>query len=135
MTRASTQKRLPAFGREILELRRKGMVPAVQRNGHACTRFFVTLDTWDYGKDYARVVVTPEHDPAALDFSFVAGLDVELMWLPRATSLARRDATIRALVRANPQRLMLWTVGTGEPVTRATWIISKGFGLELAEYA
>lgn len=125
MTRATTQKRLPPFGRELLELRRKGLVPQ--------GRVVVALDTWNYGKRYARVVVTPELEPGDLDFHFLAGLDlVELVWLPTKTSKDRRDATIRAILAANPQRMVMHVIG--DPA-ELVWIKSKLVGVERAEYA
>lgn len=116
--------KLPAYGRKILELRRKGLVPK--------GRVIVSLDSWDYGKRYARVVVPPDVDPAALDFSFLAGLDVEIVWSPYLTTVERRNAAIRAILQRSPERLLMWVIGT---VTRLVWIKSKDVGIELAEFA
>lgn len=117
-------KRLPAFGREILELRRKGLVP---QGG-----VIVAIDTWNYGTHRARVVIAPDVDPGALDYSFLAALDVELVWLPKVTSAARRDVTIRAILRCNPKRLLMWAIGADPEVV---WIKSVLVGIERAEYA
>lgn len=127
--RAATRtqaKRLPAFGREILELRRRGLRP---RGG-----IILAIDSWNYGigTSRARAVITPDLDPAALDYSFVAGLDVELVWLPKLTPKERLDATIRAVLRCAPQRLLVWNMGEQAGVKV---IKSKEVGIELAEYA
>lgn len=122
----AARPRLPAFGREILDLRRRGLVPA--------GRVVVALDTWDYGKNRARVVVAQDADPAALDFSFLAGLDVELVWLPLSTPRPRCDALIGAVLAHRPERLLMWIVG-GEQPTELVWIKSKLVGVERAEYA
>jgi hypothetical protein len=123
--RGRSHGRLPPYGREILDLRERGLIPV--------GRMFVALDTWSHGKSYARVVVTPDLDPSELDFTFLAGLDVELVWLPEVTSVERRDAAIRAILRCLPERLMLWTAGGDVP--RLTWIKSNAVGVELQEFA
>lgn len=125
--RAATRtqaKRLPAFGREILELRRRGLRPQ--------GRVILSLDSWHYGEGRARAVITADVDPAALDYSFLAGLDVEIVWLPKVTSAERRDATIRTVLRYAPQRLLVWILGDQPGVM---WIKSKEVGIERSEYA
>jgi hypothetical protein len=116
--------RLPAYGRELLELRRRGLVPDPPE-------VRVSIDLWDWAKTRTRVVISPDSDPANLDFSFLSGLDVIVGWFPRITTLERRDAAIRSILRALPQRLLLFGYGTAATVT---WIKSVGLGVELEEF-
>jgi hypothetical protein len=122
--KAPARARLPAFGRKLLALRRQGLVPAC--------RVVVALDKWKHGRSYARVVVPEDTEPNELDFSFLAGLDVELVWSPYLTTVERRNAAIRAILKPSPERLIMWVLGTE---TRQVWIKSKAVGIELAEFA
>jgi hypothetical protein len=85
---ATRQRRLPAFGKDLLELRQKGLVldpPEV----------FVSLDSWKWALSRARVVVSKDADPVELELCFVAGIAV---WLG---SVAARDAD-RTVRRHHP---------------------------------
>lgn len=46
--------RLPAFGRELLDLRRRGLVPG--------RTVVVSLDSWKWGRGYPQLVVTDDLD-------------------------------------------------------------------------
>lgn len=101
-----SRQKLPAFGREILELRRRGLVPANERG--VAEPVYVLVDTWDLAKHRRyRVVVPKEAEPADLEFAFVAGIDVFVIWRMSSTSNARRDAVLRALVAAAPRFLFV----------------------------
>lgn len=122
---APPRARLPAFGRELLELRRKGLVP----NPPQC---YVCLDLWEWAIGHTRVVVAPDADPAALDYSMVAGIDVTVLHSLKVTPPARRDALLRALVRANPLRLYAMDID----VPAASFFVkSVAVGVERQEYA
>lgn len=118
------RQRLPAFGRELLELRRRGLVPDPPE-------VFVSLDSWKWAPRRTRVVVAPDVESVELDFSFVAGLDVWMGWWPGTTVITRRDTTIRAILAALPQRLIV--VAYEDPVC-FIWIKSTQVGIELAEF-
>lgn len=134
------QPRLPAYARPLLELRRKGLVPAQSYPGCRTVpaEINVSLDSWEWRqhKDYVRVVVTPDMDPAELDFSFLAGLSTLLAWWPVKTPKERCDATIRAILRGNPLRLVLVSDELGLParIQPITIIKSTDVGICLAEY-
>lgn len=133
MSRPATHRQhhqpLPAYGRELLELRRQGLVPA-----HHLV--LIALDSWKWGRSSAgswyRLVISPEHDPAELDFSMVAGLDVLLCYAPAVTLVARRDAAIRKILRANPASLRV--IDMVDPQL-GFFIKSRKRGIELPEYA
>jgi len=124
-TASPTQrKRLPPFGRELMAMREQGLVPA---NG-MCV---VSLDSWDYGRAYARCVVTPDLHPGELNFAFVAAIDVVLVHVPTLTTIARRDAFIRELLKCRPTTLRVCAVAD---VMTWTWIKSRRVGVELEEF-
>lgn len=102
MSTATARKpRLPAFGRELLALRRRGLVP--ERNlcvGHVV----IVLDRWQWGRSYSsRLVVAPDLEPRELDFSAVAGLDVTIFWSAQYSRpdrfLELQDTVVRAGAR------------------------------------
>ena len=122
-------KRLPAYGRGLLETRRRGLVPP---RPHVV----VCLDGWDWGKKYylrSRVVVPPDLDPRNTDFRFVAGLDVVLIYDPEITRPERVDATVGELLPCLPASLR--TLAVGDPVCEITFVKSRAVGIELDSYA
>lgn len=121
---SATRRRLPPFGRELVEMRKAGLVPGNNT-------VVVSLDSWDWGKAYARVVVPPEIDPSQLDFCFVAGLDVVVVCDPSRTPLERRDALARAILPYQPTTLRV--VLMGDPV-QWIWIKSRAVGVELDKF-
>ena len=106
------------------ELRLRQLVPAKQ--------IIVSLDSWEYGKSYPRVVLPPDLEPATCNFDFLAALDVVLVLDPTLTSLARRDAVLRELLACDPASLRCFEMT--DPV-RVTWVKSRARGIELSEYA
>lgn len=118
------RKRLPPFGRELLEMRRSGLVPADNQ-------VIIALDSWDYAKTRARVVIPPELDPDVCDLAFVAALDVVIICDRARTTTIRRDALVRAVLRCNP--ITLRVLAMGDPV-EWTWIKSRAVGIELEEF-
>jgi hypothetical protein len=118
------RSRLPAFGRALVELRRRGLVPNPPQ-------IYVAIDWWKWRRGRLQVVVTPDSDPAELDFAFLAGLDVIVGWRPELTSRERRDSAIRAILRGVPQRLLLFVYGEGPA---HVWIKSVGSGIEPSEF-
>jgi len=122
--RANQRARLPGFGRELVELRRQGMVPA--------RPIVVALDSWKWGRSYPRLVVAEDLDPSEADFSVVAGLECFLAWSSKVTSVARRDTLIRVLVKCAP--IFLWACDMAAP-HESFIVVSRAKGLELREYA
>lgn len=122
---------LPAYGRELLDLRRRGLVPE-------CHVFFgdvlVVLDDWKAGTAIRlyRMVIAKDHDPALLEFSMVAGLDVIIAYKPSVTMCERRDAALRQILRAEPASLRVIDL---EAPSLGFWIKSRKHGLEMPEYA
>lgn len=64
-------RRPPPNSAELFRLRRAGRVPVPGPFGHVCI-----LPEWDMETPGAYLIAPPELDPAELDFSCVAGLEV-----------------------------------------------------------
>jgi hypothetical protein len=117
-------RRLPAFGRELLNLRRKGLVPG--------RTVVVALDSWRWGRGYPQLVVPDELDPLEIDFCMIAGIEVFLAWSSAKTRIDRRDSLIRSLVACEPR--FLWCCDMAAP-EESFIVISRAHGLERPEYA
>lgn len=102
------RRRLPAYGRELAELRRRGLRPAEW--------VMVYLDRWPESRGPFAVptLVVPQGVPVnALDWTVIRGLKVHVMsWT--GTGLA---AAVDALLRAGARTLTVhnFSVGYGEP--------------------
>jgi hypothetical protein len=123
--RAASYGKLPAYGRRLMQLRQQGLVPDPPE-------IIVCLDSWKWARGRARVVVAYDQEPGDLDLSFVAGLDVRVVYRPWITFTGRRDALIRNLVRCGPTRLY---VHDQDNPRNDFWVISQLVGLERQEYA
>lgn len=115
--------RLPPFGKELLELRKRGMRPE--------SIIICAIDTWRYGMAYARVVIPEDLQPEEVTFAFVAGLDVAIVWLPEITSIERRDAVARQILKFDPISLRI--VEVADPIGWI-WIKSRAKGVEMPEF-
>jgi hypothetical protein len=90
----TTARRLPAYARELVAKRRRGLAPVRD--------LCITTD-WRLGKTWPwRVVVAADDDPATLDFSVVAGLSCLLL----GHDQERMDAVARAVIECGPRRLI-----------------------------
>ena len=119
----SAARRLPAYGRAILKMRRTGRVPL-----HITV---VALDDWRLGCWFPRIVVPKNTDATQLDFSMLAALDVTLAWRPCITSVDRRDAVIREVMKIGPASLRAFDLENRDVL----WVRSRALGLEREEYA
>lgn len=116
--------RLPAFGGKILELRKRGLVPA--RAVRVC------VDVWEWGKVFPRIVVPADMGPEAADFSILAGLDVIVAWSPLKSAFERVGKILSAIMRCRPS--FLYVLNMDKPGDSFA-VLSYKNGLELPEYA
>jgi hypothetical protein len=117
-------RKLPAYGRELLALRRHGQVPAHYM-------IVVALDDWKLGKLFPRVVIALDADPKLTEFSMLAGLDATIAWRPTISTVERRDAAIREILRVSPSSLRAIDIdNNGETL----WVKSNARGVERPEY-
>jgi len=123
-----TRLRLPAFGRELLDIRYRHMVPV---RGWCGAHVLIVLDSWKIAANRWHLVVVPQDDPANLDFQGCAGIDCIIIFDARVTEPSRLDATIRAVLRGLPSSLNTFNVVVPHMVRI---IKSRAVGLELKEF-
>lgn len=68
---SSYAKRFPPYGKQLDELRRKGLVPSA--------RVIVTTD-WSIGKLFPRVIIKPNTSASSYKFDYLAGLGVQIVY-------------------------------------------------------
>jgi hypothetical protein len=115
-------RKLPAYGRELLDLRRRGLVPDPP--------LIIVSVGWNVTRAHGPhllgygLVVGDEDDPGALDFCGVAGLPV-LVVSDDETPIARVQSVVDGLLRFAPRSLRAWRIvrGRDAPETR---ILLKG---------
>ena len=101
--------RLPAYGKQFMAMRKSGRAPSL--------RVIVTFD-WDLAKAYPRIVVPGDTPVGELNFSFLAGLPVQVVY--RRKDAHRVSALIDAILAVNPSYLSTFAldlVDTGDAVT------------------
>ena len=102
-------KRLPAYGKQFMTMRKSGRVPSL--------RVMVAFD-WDLAKAYPRIVIADDTPAAGLNFSYLAGLPVQVVY--RRKDAHRVSALIDAILEVNPSCLSAFAidlVDTGDAVT------------------
>ena len=132
----NARARLPAYARELAELRRQGQRPAGET-------VIVRLDSWPPKEHiglagvtpgragsvrYPQVTVAEDADPDALDFSFARDLDVIVPHLRSKSAPARLKALLRKTLAADPRRLIVLDM---ERNGRAWFIKSVDRGVEV----
>ena len=102
-------KRLPAYGKQLMKMRLSGQIPA--------RTVMVTFD-WKLARAYPRIVI-PDQIPAAnLNFGYLAGLPVEIVY--RQKDAHKVGGVIDGILRVKPSCLATFAldlVGTGDAVT------------------
>lgn len=102
-------KRFPPFGKQLMDMRLAGKMPA--------SRVIVTFD-WSLGRAYSRVVI-PENVPLAqLNFVYLAGLAVEVVYHARHAHLI--SELVEAILAVSPSCLITFAldlIDTGNAVT------------------
>jgi hypothetical protein len=118
-----SQKRMPAYGKRIMEMRQSGKVPT--------NRVMVTFD-WSLAKAYPRIVIADDTPVDQLNFSFLAGLAVQVVY-------SRKDAhrvsgIVEAILEINPSSLVTFALDLVESGNAAT-LIKPYQNTQLAEAA
>lgn len=126
--RNAERLKLPAYGRELLDIREQGMVPV---RGFCNAHLIVSLDSWDLARNRWRLVIAPDDNPLTLDFLGVAGLDVLLAVNSGVSDLTRRNDAARSILRSNPASLI--ELDARAPHT-LRFIKSRKVGIELREF-
>lgn len=93
----NTAKRYPPYGKQLDELRRKGLVPN--------QRVIVTTD-WELGKLFPRIVIPHTELIERLNFSYLAGLGVQIVYHDCDVDLVMKLAD--EVLKINPKCLVLF---------------------------
>jgi len=84
-------KRFPAFGKQLMSLRRTGKIPA---------RMVMVVFNWKLARTYPRLVIPNDIVPEELDFSYLAGLPVQIVYCDEDAH--KVDAVVQAISKVNP---------------------------------
>ena len=127
--RNAQQLKLPAFARQLIDARERGLSPVRGWNG---CHVIVVLDDWKLAERRFRLVVPPDAAPEDLDFRVCAALDVIICYNSRRTDGERLKSAIRAILKGAPAALQVFDVF--EP--HRTWLAkSRRLGIERSEFA
>src|SRR5690242_11548733 len=74
-------KRMPPYGKQLMAIREAGKVPI---------RIVVVCFDWNQARTYPRVIIPADATPENLDFRFLAGLPVQIIY--RSTDAHRMEA-------------------------------------------
>lgn len=107
--RGRNNKRMPAFGRQLMEIRHAGKIPS---------RIVLVTFDWKLARAYPRIVISDDCLGAELNFDYLAGLPVKIIY--RNKNVVHLGEIIRAILDVNPSYLATFAldlVGTGDAVT------------------
>ncbi len=106
-TLSNHTRKFPAFGRQLDELRRKGLIPAM--------RVIVATD-WKIGAAYPRIVITQEQPVTSLRFEYLAGLHVQIVHYDHDNQIL--ESLITEILSIQPESLSTFSmdaVKRGDP--------------------
>lgn len=113
--RSNYSKKYPAYGRQLDEIRRKGLIPVL--------RVVVSTD-WDLGAAYPRIVIPEATKPEQLQFRYLAGLPVQIVHHDGEAELV--SGLIDEIIKVKPRVLTLFNFDVArqkDPENRATTLI------------
>jgi len=100
-------RRFPAFGRQIDEIRKRGLIPN--------RRVIICFD-WEIGKAFPRIVITKECPPERVEFKYLSGLHCQIVFYDR--DIPYLNGLIREVLKIKPASLAVFgmdCVGRREP--------------------
>jgi hypothetical protein len=118
-----SQKRMPAYGKRIMEMRRSNKVPT--------NRVMVTFD-WSLAKAYPRIVIADDTPADQLNFSYLAGLLVQIVY--RRKDAHRVRGIVDAILEINPSSLVTFAIDLVD-IGNAATLIKPYQTTQLAEAA
>lgn len=71
-------KKFPPYGKRLDQLRRKGLIPSLR---------VIVSTSWDLGAAYPRIVIPDDIPIVNLNFSYLAGLSVQIVHCNGETSI------------------------------------------------
>ncbi len=119
----SDYKRFPAYGKQLMETRLSGKVPS---------KMVMVVFDWELAKAYPSIVVPNGILPKELNFNYLAGLPVEIIY--RDIDAHRVDELTETILKVNP--CFLATFGLDLIDTNSTVrVIIKPYQKNLAKAA
>lgn len=106
-THLDYKRKFPPFGKQLDELRRKGLIPA--------KRVIVATD-WSIGKIFPRIIVTPDVPVTNLRFNYLVSLHVQIVHYDHDSRIL--ESLITEIQSIQPQSLSTFNmdaVKRGEP--------------------
>ena len=95
-------KHFPAYGRRLLQLRQQGRIP---------NKLLMVVFNWMIARAYPRIVIPNNTQLAELEFSYLAGLPVQII---HSKDACRADAVAREILKVNPCFLATFDLGLVE---------------------
>jgi len=108
-------KKFPPYGKQLDELRQKGLVPVL--------RVIVSTD-WSLGAAYPHIVIPKDAKPEQLQFRYLAGLHVQIVHHAGEAELVSN--LIDEILKVKPRILTLFNFDVArqkDPEYRATTLI------------
>jgi hypothetical protein len=87
-------KQLPPYGKQLMAIREAGRVPS---------HLVMVCFDWKPAKAYPRIVIPADANPAELEFSFLAGIPVQIVY--GSKDAHRVDALVQEILLVNPSLL------------------------------
>ena len=84
-------KQFPAYGKQLMAMRRSGNVPA---------RMVIVTFDWKLARVYPRIVITEDTCPTELNFNYLAGLPVQIVY--RSKDAHKIHAVVEEVLKVNP---------------------------------
>lgn len=92
-------KRLPPYGRRLMAMREAGKVPP---------RTVMVTFEWNLAKAHPRIIILADANPAELEFQYLAGFPVHIIY--RSKDAHRVDVLAQEIMLANPCFLATWAL-------------------------
>ena len=87
-------KKFPAYGKKLFELRKQGKMP---------NKLLMVVFDWLIGRAYPRIVITGEAKPENIEFKYLAGIPVQIVFTEKEAH--RVDAFAQEILKVAPSFL------------------------------
>ena len=87
-------KKFPPYGKQLLKLRNQGKIP---------NKLVMVVFNWKLARVYPRVVITEEAKPENIEFKYLAGIPVQIVFTEKEAH--RVDAFAQEILKVAPSFL------------------------------
>ena len=87
-------KRFPPYGKKLMQLRNQGKIP---------NKLLMVVFDWMLARAYPRVVITEEAKPENMEFKYLAGIPVQIVFSQKEAH--RVDGFAQEILKVNPSFL------------------------------